>query len=317
MGINIVQFQKGLSMSDFLHQYAKSEEMCREHLEKSRWPKGFECPDCGSSNYGLVWHKELKTFQCNECHKQTTLYSGTIFEHTKLPLMIWYQAIFFLTQSKNNVSALELTRLLGICYRTAWRMKHKLIQVMHEREQKRKLSGDIQLDDAYLGGECSDGKAGRGSENKIPFLAAIQTNEEGHPLYAVFSQVNSFSKEEISEWAKKRIDYGSDVTSDGLNCFNSIENKAAGRIHTRVVVGSRKSSDLPCFKWVNTILGNLKSAITGTYHAFDFQKYASRYLAEVQYRFNRRYKMAEMFIRLLFACIQTCARPEKWLRLAI
>ena len=141
MAMNMVQFQKGLSMTDFLKQYGGTEKMCRENLEKYRWPNGFKCPHCGSLEYGLVWHKELKTFQCNGCRKQTTLTSGTIFEHTKLPLTKWFQAIFFLTQSKNSVSALELTRLLGVAYRTAWRLKHKLPQVMLEREKNRKLKG--------------------------------------------------------------------------------------------------------------------------------------------------------------------------------
>ena len=73
---------------------------------------------------------------------------------------------------------------------------------------------------------------------------------------------------------------------------------------------------MTCFTWVNTILGNLKTAMSGTYHAFKFAKYAHRYLAEAQYRFNRRFDMAAMFVKLLFASVQTTARPEVWLRVA-
>ena len=78
----------------------------------------------------------------------------------------------------------------------------------------------------------------------------------------------------------------------------------------------RKSTDMDCFNWVNTILGNLKTAIGGTYHAFDFEKYAHRYLGECQYRFNRRFDLATMFSRLLRATAQTGKRTEEWLRLA-
>lgn len=103
--------------------------------------------------------------------------------------------------------------------------------------------------------------------------------------------------------------------SNGLSCFNSLSD--VGCIHNKVVVGNgRRSTDLQCFKWVNTILGNLKTAISGTYHAFDFKKYAHRYLAEVQYRFNRRFKIRDIFVRLLYANVQIGPRPEKWLRLA-
>ena len=109
------------------------------------------CPDCGATEHCVVWHDQVKTFRCNACREQTTLTSGTIFHSTKLPLQRWFQAMYFLTQTKNNVSALELMRLIGVCYRTAWRLKHKLLQVMTEREALRKLDGRVEVDDAYLG----------------------------------------------------------------------------------------------------------------------------------------------------------------------
>jgi hypothetical protein len=79
-----------------------------------------------------------------------------------------------LTQSKNNVSALELKRHLGVCYKSPWLMKHKLMEVMRQREDSRQLDGRVEIDDAYLGGERSGGKRGRGSQNKVPFVAAVQ-----------------------------------------------------------------------------------------------------------------------------------------------
>lgn len=314
MAMNLIQFQKGLSMNEFFERFG-TENKCRDYLEKARWPNGFICPICGKTEYCVVWHGEVKTFQCNVCRNQCTLGSGTIFQDTKLPMQKWFQAMFFLTQSKNNVSALEMTRLLGVCYRTAWRLKHKLTQVMYEREEKRVLTGSIQVDDAYLGGEHRGGTAGRGSENKVPFLAAIQTNAEGNPIYAVYSRVKSFSSSEVHDWAEKKLGIGSIVTTDGLACFNSIA--SVGCVHDKIVVGNqRRSTDIKCFTWVNTILGNLKTAISGTYHSFKAVKYASRYLAEVQYRFNRRFEMSEMLDRLFYAAVQTGARPEKWLRAA-
>jgi len=314
MATNMIQFQKGLSMNDFFERFG-SEYQCREYLEKARWPKGFECPKCKCTEHCVVYHGDQKAFQCDRCRTQTTLTSGTVFQSTKLPIVKWFQAMFFLTQSKNNVSALELTRLLGVCYRTSWRLKHKIIQTMTERESDRKLGGHVELDDAYLGGENSGGKVGRGSENKVPFLAAVETNKNGNPTHAIFQKIDAFTKLDVKQWAEMHITKGTVVTSDGFKCFNVLSE--IGLEHEKIVVGpGNKSTDLKCFGWVNTVLGNVKTAINGTYHAFNFAKYASRYLAEAQYRFNRRFNMSNMLDRLDYALVQTSPCPERWLRLA-
>ncbi len=134
--MNRIQFQAGMSLNDFLKDYG-TESQCQTALENARWPGGFVCPACSSGSYCRVMHGRVKTFQCNRCHKQVTLTGGSIFHSTKLPLTLWFQAMFFLSQNKTNISTLELMRLIGVSYRTAWRMKHKLMQVMCERERSR------------------------------------------------------------------------------------------------------------------------------------------------------------------------------------
>ena len=84
---------------------------------------------------------------------------------------------------QNNVAALEIKRHLGVCYKTAWLMKHKLMEVMRVREEGRQLDGRVVIDDAYLGGERTGGKVGRGSENKVPFVAAVQTTPDDQPQF--------------------------------------------------------------------------------------------------------------------------------------
>lgn len=311
---NKIQLQKGLSLSQFIDKYG-TEEQCREVVEQHRWPVGFVCPKCGHKDSLAYLRGAVKVFQCRGCRTQTTLTEGTIFHSTKLQLTIWFQAMFFVTQNKNHVSALELKRHLGVCYRTAWRIKQKLMQVMYEREKPTVLSGRVEVDDAYLGGEHPGGKAGRGSENKSPFIAAVQTNERGNPVYAVFSPVRSFSLEDVTSWAKRSLSPRTTVVSDGLACFNGVTEN--GCEHQKHVVGKkRRSTDMDCFTWINTVLGNLKTAITGTYHAFDFAKYGYRYLGEHQYRFNRRFDLAAMFTRLCSAAAKSGKRTEPWLRLA-
>lgn len=312
--MNRIQFQAGMSLNQFLANYG-AEQQCEQTLERSRWAQGFQCPKCMNKEHSSYRRGRVKIFQCRSCRTQTTLTEGTIFHSTKLPLTTWFQAMYFLSQNKNNISILELMRLIGVSYPTSWRMKHKLMQVMYEREGTTKLSGRVEVDDAYLGGENPGGKAGRGSENKVPFIAAIQTNSKNNPLYAVFSKVKAFSNDEIAEWATRSLVPSSTVVSDGLWCFQSVTK--AGCTQQREVVGKgRKSTDMECFTWVNTILGNLKTAISGTYHAFDFEKYAHRYLGEYQYRFNRRFDLASVLPRMVTAAAQTGKRTERWLRLA-
>ena len=91
-----------------------------------------------------------KLQQCNRCHRQTSITAGTIFDSTKLPLTVWFQAIYLMTQDKKGVSAMKLHRHLGISYNAAWRIRHKLMQVMMERDREHPLGGWIELDDAPI-----------------------------------------------------------------------------------------------------------------------------------------------------------------------
>ena len=116
-----------------------------------------------------------------------TSMAGTVFESSKLPLTNWFLAMHLMAQAKNNVSALELKRHLDVSYPTVWLLKHKIMEVMTLRETERKLTGRVEIDDSYLGGEVQGGKAGRGSPKKIPFVAAVQTTESGQPVLVCLS----------------------------------------------------------------------------------------------------------------------------------
>jgi len=280
MAMNRVQFQPGLSMTQFLDRYG-SEDQCEAALIAARWPQGFACPACGGGVNSSFRREGRRYWQCSACRHQCSVISGTIFESTKLPLVRWFVAMHLLTQSKNNVSA--------------------------------QLDGRVEIDDAYLGGERSGSKRGRGSENKVPFIAAVQTTPEGHPLYACFAK-QPFTTEAVAMWAAKSLATSAHVVSDGLWCFRGV--KLIGADHEPTVTGGKIGTKLPQFKAVNTLLGNLKTALSGTYHAFDFAKYAHRYLAETQYRFNRRFNLASILARLLRAASTTSPRPTAFIRMA-
>ena len=308
---NPVQFQKGQSLAEFIDRYG-SEEQCRAALFQARWPNGFECPECGRK--GCCRLRCRNVFQCTRCRHQVSLTAGTIFENTKLPLTRWFLAMYLLTQSKNGLSAMALGRQLGVSYNTAWSLKHKLMQVMKERDESGPLGHIVQVDDAYLGGETRGGKRGRGAEGKTPLVAAVQVTEEGRPVALPMSCVKGFRKQEIAAWAHRHLWRETVVYSDGLVCFRGVE-EAGCEHRPQVTGGGPGSCETPGLGWVNTVLGNVKRALNGTYHAWG-QKYAPRYLAEFSYRFNRRYQLADLVPRLAHVAVQTPPLPYRLLTVA-
>jgi hypothetical protein len=185
------------------------------------------------------------------------------------------------------------------------------MKTMAQRDSEKPLTGLIQLDDAYLGGERS-GVGGRGSTNKGPIVAAVATSDEGHPLRVKLNQVAGFTREAITHWARANLLPGCDVRSDGLACFAGVID--AGCAHSYIVVGKRLPRDMPQFKWVNTILGNLKTMINGAHKAFKFGKYAGQYLGAFAYRFNRRVNLRTLLHDLLGHAATTLPTRERQIR---
>ena len=178
MATNPIQFQHGMSIPEFLASFG-TEAQCAEAVRQARWPQGFRCPRCGDAQHYVVGHGARKLFQCQACRHQTSLTSGSVMEHTKLALTTWFLAIYLISQAKTGLSALALKRHLGVSYPTAWLLHQKINRIMVQQDAAHRLDGLVQLDDAYLGGERTGGKAGRGSENKVPFVAAVQTTPDG------------------------------------------------------------------------------------------------------------------------------------------
>lgn len=316
MARNKVQFQKGLSEAKFEGLYGR-EEQCLAQVVAWRWPNGFECPQCGGAKHCVI--KPSKSYprglyQCNACKRQTSPIAGTIFAATKLALEVWFRAMYHMTQTKQGISSIELGRRLGVTQTTAWKIKHKLAQAMMERDAGKQLDGRVEMDDAYLGGRRSGGKRGRGSPGKTPIVAAVETTADGKPVRLAIRRIRRFGKKEVKALAGKLLKTSAVVVTDGLACFRAIAD--AGCAHRPVVVAkaSDHSEKLRCFHWVNTVLGNIKSAIIGTYRAV--RKHVSRTLAEFEYRFNRRFDLKTIIPRLGYVAVRTQPMPYRLLKLA-
>ena len=180
-----------------------------------------------------------------------------------------------LTQSENNVAALELMRHLGVSYRSAWLIKHKLMEVMYLRERPRKLTGRVEIDDAYLGGERTGGKPGRGSENKMPFVAAVQTTEAGQPQLMCLS-LQPFTKEAMRTFFARSLMLPLTLVCDGLSCFEVAGEQHSTRSHSpphRLVQSFRRHLALPIHpkyrynaRWHQRLSWVTESSIIGWRH---------------------------------------------------
>jgi hypothetical protein len=145
-------------------------------------------------------------------------------------------------------------------------------------------------------------------------VAAVSLDEAGHPIHVKVAKVETFSFAAIADWAQDALARGCEVISDGLPCFRAVAE--VGCIHQPVNVNGRHPKDLPDFRWINTVISNLKTSFSGTFHALKFDKYADRYLGAFCYRFNRSFHLEEMMGRILRTTCNCTAKPERLLWIA-
>jgi hypothetical protein len=223
-------------------------------------------------------------------------------------------AIYLITQAKEGMSALSLRRFLDIFVNAAFKIKHKLQHVMKQADDLLLLQGFIEMDDVYWGNKRSGGKRGRGAPGKTPFIAAISRNKEGRPVHMRMSKLPAFTSANVKVWSRKHLDHESIVISDMYNPFNCQADLVA-------VYGQFKASKIyanpqnKIFRWLNTMIGNVKKAIHGKYHSVS-SKHLPRYLAEFCFRFNNRFIIGAMVANLAQKSAQTKPRPQWLLTLA-
>lgn len=280
------------SFYDWQEKFSSADK-CMAHLAKLRWPNGFQCPQCGH-DHGYCW-KQHDRYECASCHRQTSVTSGTLFHATKLPLTKWFWAIYWMGTDKGGISALRLSKLIGVTWRSAYRILSKLRTAMGNRDSIYRLSEIIELDDALVGGKRS-GKRGRGAEGKVSVLIACE-NKNGRPGFVAMEAVTSVSKKSIGDFAKRRIKASQTVRTDGLPANQGVS------IHvthiSKVTPPEMANEWLP---WVHVAIANLKRFLLGTFHGTS-KRYLQDYLNEFCYRFNRRFWEAQIPNRLLRLCV--------------
>lgn len=274
-------------------QHFSDEKTCLQAIVKQRWPEGFCCPQCQHDKGWLLQTRHV--FECADCHHHTSITAGTLFHNTKLPLVKWFWCIYWLSSDKGSISALRLTKLIGVSWRTAQRMLRKFRIAMGNQNSLYKLTGTIELDDAFVGGKRA-GKRGRGAEGKTAILVACEHNE-GKPGFVAMKAVPSINNESIRTFAKETIEPGQTLNTDAFFALRVLTEE---HHHVAKVTPPELVDDwLP---WVHIVISNFKSYLLGTYHGIS-GKYVQEYLDEFCYRLNRRFWEEQIPNRLLRACI--------------
>ena len=256
-----------------------SEERCRSYLEGLRWPDGIECPRCQSNRVSPI--KDRAQFDCDSCHYQFSVTAGTIFHDSHLPLRTWLLTTFIICESKKGVSANQIKRMIGVSYKTAWYLCHRIRAAMRDASVGM-LSGIVEVDETYVGGKVR-GK-GRGyRDNKTIVVGAIQ---RGGPVRLKVEQRND--RKTLHAFIKAYVgDDAEAIHTDEREAYKGIADE-----NTRHETVNHKADE-----WVradvhtNTVEGVwslFKRSIVGSYHQLS-EKHMDSYLDEMAWRFNQRH----------------------------
>ena len=288
--------QESISLVDFMKRF-QTEEQCREFLFKLRWANGFVCPKCGNEDY-----QEIKTrpvYHCLQCGHQASVTANTIFHKSHTPLKKWFIAIFMMASDKRGISAAYLACEIEVSPPTAWLMLHKIRKAMADRDTEYMLSKIVEIDDAYFGAPDEGGKRGRGTD-KTPGVIAVQVDDQGRPEYVKLTVVENLQGETLVEVAQEMIEPNTEICTDGYKAYAKLSDHGY-EVYSKNFDPEQAPGHL---LWLHKIISNLKSFIVGTFHGLD-KKHLQRYFDEFAYRFNRRKFHAELFARLLKACLST------------
>jgi transposase-like protein len=259
----------------------ETDEKCRELLVRLRWPNGPECPRCCGAAVELATAKQL--FYCKECDYQFTVTAGTIFNDSHLPLSKWFIATLLMCESRKGHSANQMKRELGVSYKTAWYLCHRIRAAMIQVDRPM-LDGTVEVDETYVGGKVRGQGCKAGWDNKEVVFGIRQRGGELRFIHASDARaktVRTILGDNLSEDVEVIITDESKIYPPALNkeqrnhhhtVNHSAEEYVRGDIHTNTV---------------ESAFSLLKRGIVGTWHRVS-AKHLAAYLDEMCFRFNRR-----------------------------
>ena len=253
------------------------DDACLEFIFRKKYTDALTCKKC---NQQAHYHKVTgrKCYACEHCGHQVHPLAKTIFHKSATPLKDWFFIIFMIGKSKNGVAALEIVRYLGVTYKCAWRMAHKIRLLMEQKDHF--FTGVVEVDETYVGGKAK-GKRGRGAENKTPVVGVIERDGE------VIAQVTPDTKAKtIVPIIQKHVKAGSRIITDEFASYNKLESLG----YTHDTVNHAKKEYVRGDAHTNTMegfWGQLKRSIDGTFHSVS-KKHLQSYVNEFAFRHNWR-----------------------------
>jgi transposase-like protein len=279
-----------MNLNDIAKNYS-TEEQAREFLEKQRWPNGAICPHCGVEGeaYRLKPKAEGKThvrpgvWKCGACRKQFTVRVGTIFEDSHIPLSTWLKAIHLLCASKKGMSSHQLHRMLGVTYKSAWFMSHRIRYAMAQLNLPM-MKGTVEVDETYIGGKQRGRQGYKG--NKAPVVSLV---ERGGNVRSFHQQM--VTGRTLKQVVRENVSPEAHIMTDDFGGYRGLRNEFGGHSTVRHKWGvyARKEGDVLIS--TNTVEGYfsiLKRGINGVYHHVG-KHHLHRYLSEFDFRYNSRH----------------------------
>ncbi len=244
--------------AEFTRQFS-TEEACWDYLVTLRWPEGFRCPDCGSTK---AWLTSNKLFRCGACESAVSVTAGTIFQDTRKPLRLWFQAMGWVVGPQNGASAVGLNRVLGIGRdKTAWTWLHKLRRAM-VRPGREPLTGEVEVDETFVGGvEEGGGRRHIGNKALVVIAAEIRGNGIGRSR---MKRISDGSSDSLTTFVREAVEKGGVVVSDGLQSYRSLPEH--GYRHMRRIVKRSTKDASTLLPRVHRVASLLKRWLLGTHH---------------------------------------------------
>lgn len=268
-----------------------TEAACERYLARWRWPNGFRCPKCSGKGAWRLSRRRL--YQCKSCRQQVSVTAGTALHRSKLPLRVWFWAIFLVGRHKKGISALQLQQDLGIgSYRTAWLLLHK-IRACFDENADFPLQGMVEVDETLVGAKGKGDPPGKDPGRKSIVVAAVEVKERGMGSLRM-AQVPDYTGLSLAGFVRRHVARDAHLTTDGWRAYDLLEREGWSRdtvISSHQPSGKRHQLGMQA---IHVVFGNLKTWLRGRYHGVS-SKYLPSYLAEFSYRFNRRRSPPDLF----------------------
>ena len=285
------------SMGEF-QAWFRSDTDCLDYLEWLRWPTGYACPKCGSEG----WRLGDARFMCSRCGFRTSATAGTIFDRTRTPLTVWFAVIWLFATGKDGVSALSVKRTLEIgSYQTAWAMLHRVRSVL-VRPGRERLSGVVEVDETYIGGEEPGLRGGRAKGKKVLTCVSVEQREPKGLGRCRMRPIDDASSHSLHAFAADYIEPGSTVITDGWKGYCGLS-KLGYDHQPRSQRAAQKQGEDPgiLLPGVHRVAALVKRWLLGTHQGSTEGDHLPAYLDEFCFRFNRRRSRSRgmLFFRVL------------------